>query len=131
HSALSLRTGLSRHQRLVKTESVGRDVYDGDLIQNEVLHNYKKESFHLLSGFANEQETFDNRDLKKRANLNSLFFQSGFHQNGLKTQLGVRIENHSRYGDFQTGAAGIGYTRGSETLSLQYSQGFKAPSLYQ
>jgi len=78
HSAVSLRTGLSRHQRLIKTESVGKELYDGDLIQSEFLHNYERGSFHLLSGFASEQETFENRNLDKVANLHSLFLQSGF-----------------------------------------------------
>ncbi len=131
HSAISLRTGLSRHQRLIKTETVARDLYDGDLIENEFLHNFERGSFQLLSGLASEHETFQNRNLEKVANLHSLFAQTGFYKNGFKAQLGIRVENHSRYGNFQTGAAGIGQTFGTETLSLQYSQGFKAPSLYQ
>ncbi len=131
HSAISLRTGLSRHQRFIKTQAVGFQLYDGDLIQNEFLHNYERGSFQLLSGLASEQETFEDSQFEKVANLHSLFFQTGFEKNGFKSQLGVRAENHSRYGNFQTGAAGIAYTLGTETLSLQYSQGFKAPSLYQ
>lgn len=131
HSAVSLRTGLSRHQRLIKPETAGTDRYEGDLLQNEFLHNYHRGAFHLLSGLASEHETFENGNLEKVANLHSLFLQTAWQKNGFKAQTGIRVENHSRYGDFQTGAAGIGQTWGKETLTLQYSQGFKAPSLYQ
>lgn len=131
HMAVSLRNGLSRHQRNIKTQVSGVDLYDGDLIQNEFLYNYEKNGLQFLTGLASEQETFENRNLEKKASLHSLFFQTGLTKNGVKAQLGMRAEKHSRYGDFQTGSAGIGYTLGSETLSLQYSQGFKAPSLYQ
>lgn len=131
YSAISLRNGLSRHQRNIKTEAVGFDQYEGDLIQNEFLFDYEKDRFHFLSGLASEHETYQQRQLERAANLHSLFMQMKWGRNGLTLQSGLRMENHSRYGNFQTGSAGMGYTHGSETLTLQYSQGFKAPSLYQ
>jgi vitamin B12 transporter len=46
-------------------------------------------------------------------------------------QAGVRAEEHIRYGSFYTGSGGVAYHLGRHILALQYSQGFKAPSLYQ
>lgn len=131
HSAISLRNGISRHQRSIKSTVVGAETFEGDLIQNEFLYDFDKGPLHLLTGLATEQETFAQKELGRVANLHSLFLQSQFKKNHFTLQSGLRLENHSRYGAFQTGAMGVGYEFKREKISLQYSQGFKAPSLYQ
>src|SRR5690606_19886066 len=44
---------------------------------------------------------------------------------------GARAERHVRYGSFYTGSGGIAYNLGASVFSLQYSQGYKTPSLFQ
>lgn len=131
HMAISLRNGFSRHQRSVETLSSGSDRFGGNLVQHEGLLNFEKDNIHLLGGVASESESIHQKSLEKSTLLNSAFVQGSWSKFDLKIQSGLRIENHSLYGDFQTGSAGLAHSFGAETLSLQYSQGFKAPSLYQ
>lgn len=131
HSAITLRNGLSRHQRKIDTEASGRNSYESNLFQNELTYNRENKHYQILLGLAHEQEEYLDSSLEKEANLLSTFIQSAFKRDSLKLQIGMRLENHSRYGGFQTGSAGAEYSFGSQSLSLQYSQGYKAPSLYQ
>src|SRR5690606_30712001 len=55
--ALSIRTGMSRHQRFLTTESVGKEAYAGNLYQNEILYRRETEKFALLTGLSHEHET--------------------------------------------------------------------------
>jgi vitamin B12 transporter len=130
-SAIALRNGLSRHQRKIKTESSGSNSYESNLIQNEFTYNRENKHYQILLGLGHEQEEYLDSSLEEEANLFSTFIQSAFKKDSLKFQIGMRLENHSRYGSFQTGSTGIEYSFGSQAISLQYSQGYKAPSLYQ
>jgi len=130
-SAVSLRNGFNRHHRDVDTIAVGKESYQGDLIQNEAIHVYEHGKFSVLSGLASEHEQFKNGDINKSFDLHSVFVQSALKFSRLKFQTGVRAEKHVRYGSFYTGSGGVSYTLGNHHFSLQYSQGFKAPSLYQ
>lgn len=131
NSAITLRNGLSRHQRKIITEVSGRNSYESNLIQNEFTYNQENNHYQILLGLAHEQEEYLDSSLGKEANLFSTFIQSAFKKDSLKLQIGMRLENHSRYGGFQTGSAGVEYFFGPQAISLQYSQGYKAPSLYQ
>jgi vitamin B12 transporter len=53
--------------------------------------------------------------------------QSSFLFNDFKFHAGVRADRHSKYGSFYTGSSGLAF----KGFALQYSQGYKAPSLYQ
>lgn len=126
-SALSLRTGFSRHQRKNRDVYSGYESYNGDLLQHELTHNLTKGSLSLMAGFATENESMKARELDRSFDLHSVFLQTAIEKEFFKVHAGVRAEKHTRYGDFQTGAAGIALG----PLSIQYAQGFKAPSLYQ
>lgn len=130
--SVSLRNGLSRHQRFIKSEGYATESYSGNLYQNEALFKTDQGPLKLVSGIANEHETNHSDAIDgKSFDLNSLFVQSAYEKEGTKFQAGGRADHHSRYGQFMTGSAGIGHQFESQLISMQYSQGFKAPSLYQ
>jgi vitamin B12 transporter len=128
---VSLRNGLSRHQRDIKTLSSGRTVYAGELAQSEVLLEIDEKRFHFLGGIASEHESFDQQFLSASTEVYAAFIQVAFFLDKFKFQFGFRGEEHSRYHFFQTGSSGIQYKMEGQIFSLQYSQGYKAPSLYQ
>jgi vitamin B12 transporter len=127
NQSLSFRTGLNRHQRFNRSLAQRNEFYNGNLYQNELIHRYEHGGLGLLSGLSSEHETAKTRDLDKDFNLQSLFVQSALEKGLLKFHLGGRLDHHSKYGSFKTGAGGVSYRE----LSLQYSQGYKAPSLFQ
>lgn len=128
---ISLRNGLSRHQRFIKSEGSATESYSGNLYQNELIHRSEFSKLGLLTGLTNEKETNHSDNLDKKFELNSLFMQSAYKWDQLKFQAGGRYDHHSRYGSFVTGSGGVSYEFSHQSLALQYSQGFKAPSLYQ
>ncbi len=125
--AFSFRTGLNRHQRFNRSLAQGNEFFNGNLFQNELIHRYERGSLGLISGLSSEKETAKTKDLNGSFSLKSLYIQSAFQKDGLKFHAGGRLDHHSRYGTFKTGAGGISFHQ----LSLQYSQGYKAPSLFQ
>ncbi len=125
--AISLRSGLNRHQRLNNSLVSHKDFFNGDLYQNEFLHRIKNERIDLLSGVSSEHERAKANELNRSFDLHSLFLQSALKVEMLKFHLGGRIDRHSKYGEFKTGSIGIS----AGELSFQYSEGYKAPSLYQ
>lgn len=130
-SAISLRNGMSRHQRYYYT-SQPTNWYEGNLVQNELVYRKEMNNFSLLSGLVSERETMDQRGgPEKGFTVNSLFVQSGYKLGDLKFQAGLRGEDHSRYGNFLIGSAGVNYQVKNNIFGIQYSQGYKAPSLYQ
>lgn len=130
-TALSLRNGFNRHQRNLDTLTSGKESYEGDLIQNEAIHAFQKDRLHLMSGLATEHEQFENNGVDRSFDLHSVFVQSALKFSHFKIQSGGRAEKHIRYGSFYTGSGGLSYAYAGHLLSLQYSQGYKAPSLYQ
>lgn len=128
---VSLRNGLARQQRELRTLAVGENSYQGELFQNELLVEHEGEGFKLLSGVASDQERFDQGDGERRAELNSGFLQAAFKRAGWTLQAGGRGERHSLYKTYSTGSAGVSWEGEGQRLGLQYSQGLKAPSLYQ
>lgn len=128
---ISLRTGLSRHQREVKTLRGGEESYEGDLNQNELLYRQEAGNLKFLTGLSQENENYEDKTLEKRATLSSAFMQTSWDWQSTTMQAGVRSEEHSQFGFFPTGAVGISQKCRSHLFSTQYSQGFKAPSLYQ
>jgi vitamin B12 transporter len=125
--AISLRNGFNRHQRHNESLTSGSDFFNGDLLQNEIVHRMEAGKVGILSGVATEHEAAKAIDMDRSFDLHSLFLQSSFREEKLKFHAGARAEKHSKYGSFYTGSAGVAYGG----LSLQYSQGYKAPSLYQ
>jgi len=131
-NAVSLRNGFNRHQRYIDTLSRGVETFDGNLMQNEILHKFQEEKIQLLSGLSTEHEDFRTTQAEVRSfDLHSLFLQSALTSGDFKFQAGGRAETHTRYGEFFTGSAGLAYELEQSIITLQYSQGFKAPSLYQ
>ncbi len=127
NQAISLRNGLSRHQRRNNSLSYGEDVFSGDLIQQELVHRLETGPWGILTGLATEHESAGARGLDRSFDLHSGFLQSSFRRGKFRFHSGGRVERHTRYGTFSTGAAGMGW----EGFSVQYSQGYKAPSVYQ
>lgn len=127
-SVLLLRNGLNRNQRYIRMESTGPLPFEGNLYQNELVHRLELPQWGFLTGLSNEHETSSSTSIDNKSfDLNSLFAQSAFKSNDFKFQAGGRADHHSQYGEFITGSGGVAY----KEFSIQYSQGFKAPSLYQ
>lgn len=125
--SVSLRNALNRHSRFIRSLSSGGQSFDGNLIQNEFLHRLESEHFGLISGVSTEHEENVSQNIDRSFDLSSVFTQGNLKRGDFKFHAGTRADKHSRYGSFFTGASGIAY----KEFSLQYSQGFKAPSLYQ
>jgi vitamin B12 transporter len=126
NQSFSLRNGFNRHNRFIETSS-NDEYYNGHLFQHEILHRLEAGPLGILSGLSNEHENAKTSGLDKSFDLNSVFTQSSFKKNHFKFHLGGRLDKHSRYGTFLTGSGGLGFY----DLHFQYSQGYKAPSLYQ
>lgn len=126
-TSLSLRNGFNRHQRSNVGLTSGREFFDGNLYQNELLSRTEIHNLGVIAGISNDHETAKARSMDKAFNLNSVFLQTAFEKELFKLHAGVRADQHSKYGSFYTGAAGLGFWK----FALQYSQGYKAPSLYQ
>lgn len=131
-TSLSLRNGLNRNQRFTRSLGFfGDQTFTGDLIQNELLLENKSSKYELTGGLSSEHESVKSAALDRAFDLHSLFLQSLMRAGILSLQAGGRLEEHSRYGQFQTGSAGVSMEQNKQKIFLQYSQGFKAPSLYQ
>ncbi len=127
NQAVSLRNGFNRHQRYNQSLVAGSEYFNGDFLQHELIHRIDLNSFSILTGVSAEHEGAKAQELDKSFQLLSIFSQSSFRKGNWKIQGGGRLDKHSRYGTFVTGSGGISWNE----LSFQYSQGFKAPSLYQ
>lgn len=125
--AVSLRNGLNRHQRFNESLSSNKEFFNGNLIQNELIHSYDANGLSLLNGLSTEHESAKATNFDRSFDLHSLFVQGAYKLQDFKVHLGGRADKHTRYGTFYTGAGGVGF----KELSFQYSQGYKAPSLYQ
>jgi vitamin B12 transporter len=134
-NAVSLRNGVNHHNRLITAKNfsgvVKDDSFSGDIIQNEALYKFQGQNLNLLGGVATEHEELNISGLDRSFDLHSVFLQSALKMNKFRFQLGTRAEHHVRYGDFVTGSGGAAVELGANIFSVQYSQGFKAPSLYQ
>lgn len=134
-SAVSLRNGVNHHNRVITSKDylgvVGTDSFNGDIIQNEALYKYQDQNFNLLGGLATEHEALNISGVDRSFDLHSVFLQSALKVSKLRFQAGTRAERHVRYGNFLTGSGGVALDLGANIFSVQYSQGFKAPSLYQ
>lgn len=126
-NALSLRTGFNRHQRFNSSRSSQEEFFNGNLYQSEVIHRLEKGNLGLLSGLSTDHETARAKNMDRELDLHSAFIQSAIKLNKWKFQTGGRVDKHSRFGTFYTGSAGVAWA----DFSVQYSQGYKAPSLYQ
>ena len=125
--AVSLRNGLNRHQRHNNSVSSSKEFFDGNLIQNEMIYRVEVGNIGVLAGVASEHEEAKAIRMDRSFDLHSSFLQTSFSQGKFRIHGGARAEKHSRYGSFYTGSTGVGY----KEVSLQYSRGYKAPSLYQ
>ncbi len=130
-TALSLRNGLNRHQRYSNQLSLGKSTFQGRILQNEFLFQKEISHYSVSSGISTEHEDLESQSLSRSFDLHSFFLQNLYKKDDWSIQGGVRAENHTRYGNFTTGSTGLSYLPGIHTFSLQYSQGFKAPGLYQ
>lgn len=127
NKAISLRNGVNRHQRYIETIGSGKEFYNGDLIQHEVIYHTQLNYLSVIAGIGTERENAKVKNFDRSLDLHSGFIQTAWKKNEFKLHAGGRVDKHSRYGTFHTGAGGIAY----KELSFQYSQGYKAPSLYQ
>jgi vitamin B12 transporter len=133
-SAISLRNGLNRHNRIIDAEFMGSNTettFEGNLVQNEALYKYEDKATSLLGGLASEHEEAQVSGLDKSFDLHSAFLQGAYQFSDLKIYGGGRTEKHVRYGTFFTGSGGMALYANESTFFIQYSQGYKAPSLYQ
>lgn len=125
--AISLRNGLNRHQRKNESLNSRSEFFNGNLFQNEAIYRMELGNLGLLAGQSLEKESAQAKKMDKDFYLHGLFIQSSYKFDKFKLHSGARVDGHSKYGIFYTGSAGMSYGE----LSVQYSQGYKAPSLYQ
>lgn len=121
------------HHRLDR-ESYGDNpsLYTGKSNQAEVTWNKKMNSFDFAIGADSEKEMIESSDLKQDATLSGLFFKLCQIDEKLFWDLGLRGANHSQFSSLLVGGAGVGYhVTSDQTIRLNYSTGFKQPSLYQ
>jgi vitamin B12 transporter len=126
---VSLRNGLNRHQRSINTLSQGKQSFAGNNHQNEVLLRSNVQSLNFVTGVASEHEEFS--QARRSFDTHSLFAQTSLGVSKITFQAGGRMEQHTRYGNYQTGSLGGRYAFDQHSFSFQYSNGYKAPSLYQ
>ena len=125
--AISLRNGFNRHQRLNSSHQSTEEFFNGNLFEHELIHRLEHGPFGVISGISNEHEHAKAINLDDSFDLNSIFSLASFLMDDFKMHLGARSDRHSKYGVFNTGSAGLAF----QEFLLQYSEGFKAPSLYQ
>lgn len=130
-SAISIRNGFNRHQRDYDQLAFGKNSYQGELLQNELLYKTESNDFSTLSGLATDHESLKSTGIQKSFELHSLFLQTLTRKGNWALQAGGRADQHSRYGFFPTGSTGLLHQHLNLKNSLQYSQGFKSPTLYQ
>lgn len=130
NSAVSLRNGINRNDRRIKNANLGNLDFTGNLYQNELIWEVSEKEARFLTGVSSEVETYDLKD-PKSFRLNSFFIQGLITEGDYSFQSGFRIDHHSRYGNFLTGSTGLELKKEIGVWGLQYSRGFKAPSLYQ
>lgn len=129
--AVQLRQGLNRHDRRILTKSLGEEVFSGNNIVNELTLVNQFNSFESTSGLSHEHESFHGSNIDKSFDLSSAYFHGRYEFQILTVHAGLRGDHHSRYGNFTSGAGGMNLKLGSLDFFVQYSQGTKAPSLYQ
>jgi vitamin B12 transporter len=127
----SLRNGLNRNQRFTNTLSSGVTSFDGNLNQNEFIMRKDTDKYSLVSGLAHEKEQAHFQHFERSFDLAGVYSQGLLRMGALEWQGGLRLEKHTRYGNFATGATGLRYTKNKNQFSYQYGRGYKAPSLYQ
>lgn len=128
-TAFSLRNGLNRNDRLIKSDS-STNSFSGNLIQNELLWEQGTNEKRIVSGIALEEESLRLRG-RKAFTLTSAFTQGLLTLGKFSFQGGLRADQHSRYGSFLTGGTGIEMSSSAGVWSFQFARGFKSPSLYQ
>ncbi len=134
NSAVAIRNGLNRNDRSIDIEFKGantENLFQGTIFQNESLYKFQNDSFNFLGGLSTEHEKLNTKGVNRNFDLHSLFLQAAYKTGTFKVFAGSRAEKHVRYGRFYTGSAGAAIYQGIHTFFMQYSQGFKAPSLYQ
>lgn len=127
NQGLSLRNGYNRHQRFNESLVVGEEVYNGGLLQNELMYTFEENHFSLLAGLSADKESAKAKNFDRDFDLFGAFIQTSWRYSDFKFHLGGRGDKHEKYGEFVTGSGGINY----KEFFFQYSQGYKAPSLYQ
>ncbi len=133
-SAFSIRNGLNKQVRWIDNEFMGSNnesSFKGNLFQHEGLFKYDDKKLNSLVGVSREYEEMSGSGVEKSFGLHSVFTQSAYKISQFKIYGGGRAEKHSRYGSFYSGSGGVALMVYRSTLFIQYSQGFKAPSLYQ
>lgn len=129
HTAFSLRNGLNRNDRVIKSDS-STNPFSGDLIQNELLWELGTKENRIISGISLEEESLKLKS-KRAFTLTSAFVQGLLTQGKFSFQGGLRADQHSRYGSFLTGGTGVEMNSPAGVWSFQYARGYKSPSLYQ
>ncbi len=125
--AISLRNSLNRFQRNNNSLALGSEFFNGDLIQNELIHRMEIGPHGFITGISMDKESASTRTLDRSFELYSVFFQTAFEKDDFNLHAGVRADKHSKYDSFFTGSMGVSY----KGFGIQYSQGFKAPTVYQ
>jgi vitamin B12 transporter len=127
--SISLRTGMNRHQR--KVEGSSTNTFSGAIIQNEMLLASKISRLDLLTGLSHENERSEFSGYSPRTDTFSLFSQGVYKKKSWEGIFGLRGESNSRFGEFGTGTAGVKKIIDDKSeLALQYSRGYKSPSLF-
>lgn len=130
--SISLRNGLNRLVRLDENLAFGKSNFDSNFIQHELIHRAEWSHLGLLSGVSTEHEEAKTAYMKERSlDQTSVFSQAALKLNNWNFHLGGRLEEHSKYGTFTTGSGGVSFSFEKNKIFTQYSQGFKAPSIYQ
>ncbi len=128
-TAFSLRNGLNRNDRVIKSD-FGTNQFSGNLIQNELLWEQGTKEKRIVSGISLEEESL-RLSGRKAFTLTSAFMQGLLTDGKYSFQGGLRVDQHSRYGNFLTGGTGFEMNSELGIWSFQYARGYKSPSLYQ
>jgi len=131
NSAISLRNGLHKIDRLLSSELNGEETFKGETNQHELVFNTHSEKQDSVAGLLWENEKFSQEELSKKANIQSAFFQTKYKFQSLYWHGGGRLDHHDRFGEFLTATTGLSFDLELIDIKFQFSQGYKSPTLYQ
>ncbi len=128
---MSIRNGYSKFDRSINSNLEESNRFQGMLFQNEVNFKLHQKRWQNLAGLIHESESLDVDDLNKNLDSYSIFTQYKYNLGRLDYQAGFRLDHHEIFKEFLSITTGVSIKLSENVIRLQYSRGYKAPSLYQ
>jgi vitamin B12 transporter len=127
-----LKTGLNSSQRDILSESVGKEIYQGQLRSFQLGSKIEHDKNQTILGVNFEQEWIGLENLAAQNDSLSVFVLEQIHFHDFIFELGGRSEEHQRYGNFFSYEATTRWQLSSKLMIHgKLAQGYKNPSLYQ